>query len=137
MSYGASAALQAAVFGVLQADPDLSSAVNNAIFDTAPSGTAPETFVALGPEEVNEASDGTGLGSVHDFQVFVVTEATGFLNAKIVAGRISDILTTQGLVLDRGHIVSLRFLRAKARRVITDDTRRVDMWFRARVADDI
>jgi len=46
-------------------------------------------------------------------------------------------LTNEDLSLSRGNLVQLRFRKAKARRDTTDGSRRIDMWFRARVTDDI
>ena len=137
MSYGLSAALQTALFGALEADAELTSMVGTAVFDTMPTGTTPDMFVALGPEDVVEQADGTSPGANHDLQVTVVTTGTGFLGAKQVAGRVSDILTNEDLSLSRGNLVQLRFRKAKARRDTTDGSRRIDMWFRARVTDDI
>lgn len=137
MSYGLSAALQTAIFTALEGDAMLTSMVGTAVFDTMPTGTTPDLFVALGPEDVFEQSDGTSQGAYHDLQVTVITKGTGFLGAKQVAGRVSDILTTGELSLSRGLLIHLRFRKAKARRETTDGSRRIDMWFRARVTDDI
>ena len=136
MSYGVSAALQAAVFQRLQADAALAGLVGADIFDAAPSGAVPVTYVSLGAEEVRDASDMTGAGAVHEFTVSVVTEAAGFRAAKDVAAAVSDALIDAPLVLARGRLVSLRFLRARARRVQDGDVRRIDLRFRARVEDN-
>ena len=63
MSYGASSALQSAVFQKLTSDPTLSGLVGTDIFDALPNGTLPETYVLLGGEVVVDASDGTGDGA--------------------------------------------------------------------------
>ena len=60
MSYGASTALQSAVFQKLASDPTLAGLVGTDIFDALPNGTLPETYVLLGGEVVVDASDGTG-----------------------------------------------------------------------------
>ena len=62
MSYGLSAALQTALFAALEADAELTSMVGTAVFDTMPTGTTPDIFVALGPEDVVEQADGTSPG---------------------------------------------------------------------------
>lgn len=136
MSYGVSADLQIAIFTALETDPALSALVAGSIFDTMPTGPKPPFFVALGPETVTERSDGSGQGAIHDLQITIVTEASGFLKAKQAGARVSDILTAPGLSLGRGQLISMRFLKAKARRVTNDDARRIDLWFRARVTDD-
>ena len=136
MSYGVSAALQSAVFQRLQADTVLVALVGGDVFDAAPSGSVPVTYVSLGPEEVADASDKTGAGAVHEFTVSVVTEAAGFRGAKDVAAAISDALIDAPLDLARGRLVSLRFLKARARRVQDGDVRRIDLRFRARVEDN-
>lgn len=135
MSYGVSAALQAAVFQQLYADPTLVSLVGNSIFDALPAGAVPPLYVALGPEKVTDASDQTGGGAVHELTVSIVTESAGFAVAKEAAGAISDALVDADLSLTRGTLVNLRFHKATAARVGTGDTRRIDVFFRARVCD--
>ncbi len=135
MSYGAAAALQAAVYQRLMADTALDALVGSAIYDAVPPGTALGTYVSLGPEVVRDASSQTERGAVHEFSVSVVTDAAGFQNAKAVAAAVSDALTGATLVLARGHLVGLWFLRARARRVEEADVRRIDLFFRARIQD--
>lgn len=135
MSYAVSAALQAAVYQALASDADLASHVGTDIFDAMPAGDVPSIFVSLGPEEVRDASDKTGRGAVHVFTVSVVTSAAGFQKAKAAAGVICDALIDADLTLTRGALVSLTFDRARARRAEDADLRRVDLTFRARVAD--
>ena len=65
--------------------------------------------------------------------ISVITDATGFLSIKTVAAAISDALIGVPLVLTRGQLVSLFFLRASARRIAEGETRRIDLTFRARV----
>jgi len=133
MSYAASAALQAAVYQRLRASDALDALVGDAIYDAVPPGTVTGTFVSLGPEDTRDASDATGDGAEHDFVVSVVTDAAGFQTAKAVAGAVSDALVDAALVLARGRLVGLWFLRARARRVDAGETRRIDLTFRARV----
>ena len=133
MSYAVAAALQAAVYQRLLADPALQALVGSAIYDAVPPGTVTGSYVSLGPEDVTDASDKTGDGARHDFVVSVVTDAAGFQAAKEVAAAISDALVDAPLALARGSLVGLWFVSAKARRVKTGEARRIDLTFRARV----
>lgn len=135
MSYGVSSALQVAVFEHLMLDPVLEGLVGAHIYDALPSGVLPATYVSLGPETVRDKSDGTGAGALHVFTVSVVTTAAGFETAKTIGGLISDALAGADLVLTRGHLVSLNFYRAAAKRVGTGQVRQVDLTFHARVED--
>jgi len=65
----------------------------------------------------------------------VISDATGFLAAKEIAVAISDALVGAALVLTRGHLVSLQFLKAVAKRLSEGEARRIDLRFRARVED--
>lgn len=130
MSYGVAAALQAAVFQRL-----VGLLPGVAVHDALPPGAGSGTFVLLGPEEVLDASDGTGRGAEHRFVVSVISDATGFLAAKEVAVAVSDALVDAPLALDRGRLVGLRFLKAQARRLDQGAARRIDLRFVARVED--
>ncbi|RWR35095.1 DUF3168 domain-containing protein [Sinirhodobacter populi] len=136
MSYGTAAALQAAVYQCLRDAPGVAALVGADIYDAVPPGTVAGTYVALGPEDVVDASDKTGRGAQHDFIVSVVTDEAGFSAAKEVAVAISDALTGARLALSRGSLVAIWFLKARARRVEKGAVRRVDLTFRARVEDD-
>lgn len=136
MSYGVSAALQQGVFERLEGDAVLAGLVGGNIFDAAPTGTPPTTYVSLGPEDVRDASDKTGAGAVHEFTISVVSEGSGFRNAKVVAAAVSDALVDAPLTLTRGRLISLGFLKARAKRVQDGDVRRIDLRFRARVEDN-
>lgn len=134
MSYGSAAALQAAIYQRLAGDAALAALAGSAIYDAVPPASPAGTWVSLGPEEVRDASDASGPGAAHDFTVSVVTDAAGFQTAKEVAAAISDaLLGGAPLALDRGHLVGLWFLRARARRFETPETRRIDLTFRARI----
>ncbi|WP_372840192.1 DUF3168 domain-containing protein [Phaeovulum sp.] len=133
MSYAIAGALQAAVYQRLRASSALEALVGEAIHDAVPPGAVTGTFVSLGPEDARDASDATGGGAEHDFVVSVITDAAGFQTAKLVAAAISDELLGASLVLARGRLVGLWFLRARARRVESGETRRIDLTFRARV----
>ena len=136
MSYGMAAALQTAVFQHLEADGDLQALVGTAIFDVAPSGPTPGTYVTLGEEEARDRSDKSHDGASHDFVVSVVTDAAGFQSAKTVASVISDALVDASLPLSRGRLVGLSFQRAKAERVTNGTQRKIDLRFRALVEDN-
>lgn len=135
MSYGMAAALQKAVYGRLVADQALAALVGTAIHDAVPPGKLAGTYVSLGPEDVRDASDKTGNGAWHDFVVSVVTDEPGFMTAKAAAAAVSDAMVGATLTLERGVLVGLWFQRAQARRVQTGTMRRIDLYFRARVAD--
>lgn len=134
MSYAVSAALQAAIYARLSADPVLTGLVGTAIYDAPPAGRMPPLWVSLGAEEAQDRSDVTASGAEHALMVSVVGEATGFAQAKEAAAAISDALHDATLPLARGRLVGMRFLRAKARQGGTG--RRIDMTFRARTEDD-
>jgi Protein of unknown function (DUF3168) len=135
MSYGVSAALQAALYQRLMADVTLDTLVGDAIYDAVPPGTVTGTYVSLGPEDARDASDQVGRGAVHEFVVSVVTDQAGFQAAKAVAAAVSDALTGAALVLARGRLVGLWFMKARARRVEDADMRRIDLTFKARIED--
>lgn len=130
MSYAAAAALQTAVYGQLSGWPALAGVT---VVDAMPTGTAPETFVLIGPEAVVDQSDKTGAGAEHRFEVAVISTDTGFLSAKTVAAAVSEALVGEGLTLATGHLVGIMFLRAVARRLDEGTSRRIDLTFRARI----
>ncbi|ETX16165.1 gene transfer agent protein [Roseivivax halodurans JCM 10272] len=135
MSYAIASALQEAVYQRLIGDPAVSDATGGHVYDALPSGTPPGLYLTLGDEQVRDASDKTGSGAWHDLTLAVVSGPAGFLAAKTVAVAASDALADADLALARGRLVSLRFLKARARR-LADGGRRIDLNFRARVEDD-
>lgn len=137
MSYGAAAALQAAIYDHVLGDAGVQALVGSAIYDALPSGPLPETYVTLGPEDVRERGDGTGGGAWHRVTLSVVTSQAGFHGAKQVAAAISDALSDADLSLSRGRLAALHFYRARARREGTGDLRRIDLTFRARLDDTL
>lgn len=137
MSYGMAAGLQAAIYQRLVQDAALSALVGGAIHDAVPSGRVPPLYVTLGPEEVRERGDGSAGGALHRFAVTVVSESAGFQQAKAVAGAVSDALVGAELMLVRGQVTRLSFLRARARRETAGQARRIDLTFQARVDDGI
>jgi hypothetical protein len=135
MTYALAADLQRAVYQTLVADTALQAQIGDAIYDVVPAGQLPSTYVSLGPEDVRDWSDKTGKGARHDFTISVVTDAAGFQTAKVVAGAVTDALTNVDMSLDGGSLVSLTFRRARALRVEEGNMRRIDLSFRALVAD--
>ncbi|KUF11936.1 DUF3168 domain-containing protein [Pseudoponticoccus marisrubri] len=134
MTYALSGPLQAAVYARLSGDAALDALVGDHVYDALPAGPLPALYVALGPERVRDASDGSDGGALHDFIVSVVTGSAGFQGAKQAAAAISDALCGAEMTLSRGQVVGLWFLKAKAARE-TGGLRRIDLTFRARVED--
>lgn len=135
MTYALGESLQIAIYSRLATDPALDALLDGAIYDAVPQA-APDLFIALGPEVVSDRSDQTGAGARHDMLISVVTARDGYMAAKTAAARVSDSLLSANLIMVRGHVVSLRFLKARARRDEGEGTRRIDLWFRARLDDD-
>ncbi|RYH11183.1 DUF3168 domain-containing protein [Tropicimonas sp. IMCC6043] len=135
MSYGASAALQTAVYQHLLADPSVSALVGTNIFDAAPSGTVPPVYISLGPEDAVARNDKTGRGAVHRFTVSIVNDGAGFQAAKSLAGAVSDSLQDALPASGPGRLVRMQFVRASARRVGDATRRRVDLLFEAQIDD--
>ena len=132
MSYGMAHALQAAIYQRLTAIPELAGVP---VADALPKGQGTGTFILIGPEDVIDQSDKTGQGAEHRFAVSVISDAAGFLAAKAVAVLVSDSLIGAPLVLARGRLSGLWFLKAVARRLDDGKARRIDMTFRARVEE--
>ena len=136
MSLAASTALQAAVYQALRDDVALRDLVGDAIYDAMPVAAPAGAYVAIGPEQVNDAGDMTGAGAWHDFTVSALSgteDASGFSLVKRVAAAVCAALDGAPLQPGKGHLVGLWFLRARARRVENGAGRRVDLTFRARM----
>ncbi len=136
MTYSVSAALQQAVYERLSDDAALSGIVGGAVFDGVPPGIVPPIYVAIGEERATDRSDYGERGALHDFEVAVITDEAGFADAKVAAGAASDALLSAPLILVRGRCDGLWFRQARARRTGRNNTRRIDLRFRARVFDD-
>ena len=136
MNYAMAAALQSAVFQHLEASTELAAFVGTAIYDAAPPGHLPGTYVSLGPEDVRDRSDQSHSGAAHTFVVTIVTDVSGFHLAKTVAAVICDGLIDADLTLDRGRLVSLAFASAKAERMGKGAKRKIDLRFRALLEDN-
>ncbi|MDD9921921.1 MAG: DUF3168 domain-containing protein [Boseongicola sp.] len=136
MSYAIAAACQTAVYEQLANDSGLSAIVSGAIYDAVPTGPIDGTIVVIGDEVAQDWSDQSGGGLSLRLTISVISDAPGYRTAKEAAGAVSDALIDAGLSLTRGRLISLKFLRARARRVRAGQTRRVDLFFRAIVEDD-
>ncbi|TQM94293.1 DUF3168 domain-containing protein [Roseinatronobacter monicus] len=136
MSYVIAPALQIAIFQHLASDSALSAQLGGAIYDAIPPATPPATYALIGVEQVLDRSDKSGSGAEHRLTISVVTNASGFLAAKQVAARICELLEAPNLTLSRGRLVGMWFDRAEARKIEGDQTRRIDLRFRARVEDN-
>ena len=135
MTMIASPDLQTAVYEALRADPSLTAMVGDAIYDAMPVTAPTGTYVALGPEDVADAGDMTGLGARHDFVVSVLSGSEaggGFAPVKAAAAAVVAALEA-GVDLEHGHLAGLWFVSARARRADGGTGRRVDMTFRARI----
>lgn len=136
MSYAMSGALQAAVFNALATDAALTALVGTDIYDAVPTGAVPETYVSLGRERVQDASDKLVSGALHRIEISVITTQPGFSGAKAIAAAISDRLQDADLQMSRGRLIFLRFERAEARRIEANTGREIILQFRARVDED-
>ncbi|WP_099823895.1 DUF3168 domain-containing protein [Oceaniglobus indicus] len=135
MSYATSNAVQIALFQRLSGDPGLSDLVGSEVYDAVPPGVPPAVYVTLGEEDVRDRSDGDSGGALHDVTISVVSDAPGFSRAKSAAVAISDAILAPGLTLERGRVVGLWFLKARARRIRGGDQRRIDLRFRIQTQD--
>jgi hypothetical protein len=125
--------LQAAVFRRLAGDAGLAALIGEAIHDGPPEAAAAGAaeYVTLGEERVRDAGSKTSFGAVHDFDVIVHSARDGFSRAKAIAARICECLVGAELDLERGRVVDVRFLRARADRGPSPVKRRVSLRFRA------
>jgi hypothetical protein len=133
MSYGASAGLQAAVYGHLTNDAELNWLVAGAIFDEPlqNSSMIKDAYVTIGEETVRPFDSKTSVGAVHEFDVTVHSGQCGFDGAKRIAAAICEALTTATFDLAEGTLVDIRFLRAKAQRGRLPVRRSIALRFRA------
>ena len=140
MTYALSTALQEAVFAQLTQDTALQAVVGQDIYDAPPQvdpAVAPDVSVTLGPERVRDGSTKTSAGSVHDFSVLVHARSEGFSRPKAAAAAVCEALIDQPLSLNRGHLVNLRMLSARAVRGQASEPRRVELRFRAVLQDTV
>lgn len=134
MSLSLSGELQGAIYTALVNDATLVGLVGTEIYDAPlPSGgNLPDgEHVTLGEESVKPFNSMTSRGSVHDFDIFVHSTASGFSAAKDVIKAIGDVLDDASLSLIGGNLIRLQFLKARARRGVAPELRRVELRFRA------
>ena len=137
MSYAQTAALQEAVYNELLGNPVLVALVPN-IYDSPPagSGEAPNgTYISLGNEVAKDRSSATHKGTTLDFEINIHSDFAGFSAAKEVAGLVVDTLDWADLPLSRGALITLKFMKSRARRGVAPETRRIALVFRA-ILDD-
>ncbi|KIC08347.1 gene transfer agent protein [Leisingera sp. ANG-M1] len=134
MTYAIAGGLQSAVYTHLTGDAALAALVGGAIYDAVPAGALPQTYVALGSEEVLDRSDKTAGGAEHRFFITVTTDTAGFAEAKAAAAAVCDALVGASVPLTRGQLTGLWFDRAKAER-LSGGGRQITLRFRARVDD--
>lgn len=139
MSYLYSGGLQAAVYQRLAADAGLGALIGTAIYDAPPeyrpNQVAPD-YITLGEERARANDTKTSQGAVHDFNVTVHSGRDGFDRVKEVAAAVCEALVDAPLALDRGHLVALRFVQARAERGPAPEKRKVTLLFRAVVDQD-
>lgn len=139
MSYTLSAGLQSAVYNRLTNDPGIATLIGSAVFD-APLENVPDIseaeYVTIGEETVRSNDTITSRGSVHDFDVSVISGRDGFERAKQIAGAVCDALVDADLQVGGGDLVALRFLRARAVRGPAPVKRKITLRFRA-VVDEL
>jgi Protein of unknown function (DUF3168) len=134
VTYALSAALQAAVYQRLAGNDVLAGMIGDRIYDApleARPGETPPDHVTLGEEAVRPDDTKTSTGAVHDFSVTVHSARDGFDAAKRIAAAVCEALVDAPLALAEGHLVALRFLRARADRGRAPEKRRISLRFRA------
>lgn len=136
MSYTLSADFQKTIYQILANDDALRAHVGDAIYDVVPAGQQATAYVSLGPEDVRDWSDKTGSGARYDFTISVLSDRSGFHKAKTIASAVADALIDADGDLDRGKLVAIMFRRARAIRVEDGQMHRIDLSFRALVAND-
>jgi hypothetical protein len=135
VSYAASAALQKAIFGHLQAANRPSDWDEIPIVDALDQGLVPDTYISIGPETVRQASTKTSRGAEHRITIAVTSASGGFYRLKEIAGWVCEHLDGTRPNLPIGTLCALEFLRAQARRGPTGAARSIDLSFRAIIHD--
>ena len=125
--------LQRAVFERLSTDAEVSALVGAAIFDAPPEGDDPvdDEYIVIGEERVRPNNTATSTGALLDFDVIAYSRRDGFTRLKQIAAAICEGLVDAPLALDGGHLVALRFLRARADRGRSPVKRALSIRFRA------
>ncbi|PZQ51643.1 MAG: DUF3168 domain-containing protein [Rhodovulum sulfidophilum] len=131
-------ALQRAVYARLSGDAALGALVGDAIYDAPPerSDVAKIAHLTLGEDRARPFDTKTSRGARHEFAVGVHSGEDGFATAKRIAAAVCDALVGAPLSLERGHLVSIDFVRATAERAAAPAKRAVTLLFRAVIDQD-
>ena len=138
MTFALSLALQKATYDHLSAFAPLTDLVGSDIYDAPmPLDPAiePPDYVTLGAEQAKDRSSKTSQGGLHELKVTVHSNAHGFSRSKEVAAAVCDALLDANLTLERGRMIYLRFLKAKADAAGAPVRRTIELTFRAFVED--
>jgi hypothetical protein len=136
MAYAAD--LQRAVYARLVGDATLDALIGGAVYDAPPETAEARRLahITLGEERARPFNTKTSQGALHDFAVAVHSGEDGFTIAKQIAGAVCDALIDAPLTLERGHIVSISFVRATAERAAAPEKRAVSLLFRVVIDQD-
>ncbi|MEM6971926.1 MAG: DUF3168 domain-containing protein [Pseudomonadota bacterium] len=140
MTYALALPLQQAVFQHLSADPGVTALAAGRVFDAPPQlsgdAEAEAAYAVIGDESVQDWSSADTAGAAHTLGISVFATERSFIEAKRLAGAVSDALIGVHPAMSRGRIVTMRFLSARTRREQQGRVRRIDLRFRALIEDD-
>jgi len=125
--------LQAGIYQALINYGPLSALVGEQIYDAVPSGTSATTYVLIGEEKTFDRGDITHGATRHDLIVNVVSNASGFSDAKRIANEVCAALEDTPVSLGSGTVRRVQFRSAKVRRDTGAGERRIDLTFRVLV----
>jgi hypothetical protein len=138
MTYACSWPLQKALFETLAGDPAVAALAGGRVWDEGDAAAVVAAddgpCVILGDETVEPWSTATDEGSAHVVTIAVVAEAGGFGALKRLAGAVCDVILAP-MTLERGRVVSSRFVGGRTRREEKGRARRVELRFRIVVED--
>jgi hypothetical protein len=138
MTYAFSWSLQKALFAALAADPAVGALAGGRVWDegdaaaVAAAGDGP--CVIVGDEAVEPWSSATDEGAAHVVTIAAFAESGGFGALKRLAGAVCDVVLGP-MTLERGRVVSSRFVGGRTRREEKGRVRRVELRFRIVVED--
>jgi hypothetical protein len=128
--------LQRALVETLRADPAVAAIAGERVLDEPLSETGlAGPAVMLGDETVTPWATATEQGAEHRVEISVVGQDHGFSRLKPLADAVCAVVLGP-LPLERGRIVNVGFLAARARRDAIRHLRRIDMSFRIVIEDD-
>lgn len=138
MTYALAWPLQRALFALLSGDPAVTAETGGRIHDAAPDRSEGPAglHVLIGEERAADWSTATDAGAEHRVTISVVAEGEGYGPAKRAAAAICDAIAPEALSLERGRVVTARFLAARTARERKGAVRRIDLTFRIVVEDD-